>query len=65
GDIRYPLTIQCERNEGRSFGASLLPMGRSRLVIACEVPEGIDLKSTILNIVVQGASQKVAIQFGS
>ncbi|MEG0146000.1 MAG: peptidoglycan-binding domain-containing protein, partial [Clostridia bacterium] len=52
GDIRYPLTIQCERNEGRSFGASLLPMGRSRLVIACEVPEGMDLTSALLNIAI-------------
>jgi hypothetical protein len=64
-DIRYPCAIQCERDEGRAFGASLLPMGKSRLVIVCEVPEGIELASCVLHIEIQGAAQKVEVQFGS
>jgi hypothetical protein len=64
-DIRYPCAIQCERDEGRAFGASLLPMGKSRLVIVCEVPEGIELASCVLHIEIQGAAQKLEVQFGS
>lgn len=63
--VRYPCTIQCERDEGRALGASLLPMGRSRLVVVCEVPEGIELASCVLHIEIQGAAQKMGIQFGS
>ncbi len=42
----YPLTSQCERDEGRSLNSSLLPMGESRLVIVCGVPEGVDKSVT-------------------
>lgn len=62
-DIRYPCAIQCERDEGRSLGTSLLPMGKSRLVITCEVPKGIDLASCALHLDIQGAAQKIEVQF--
>lgn len=65
GGIRYPLTIQCERDEGYSLGSSLLPMGKSRLVVVCEVPEGVDFSSCALHITIQGTSQKIEIQFGA
>lgn len=64
-DIRYPCTIHCERDEGRSFGASLLPMGKSRLVIICEVPVEVEPASCVLNIVIQGAAQKIELRFGT
>lgn len=61
--IRYPCTIQCERDEGRSLGSTLLPMGKSRLVILCEMPRGIDLSSCALHLAIEGAAQKLVLQF--
>lgn len=65
GDVSYFCIIQCERDQGRRFGSSLLPMGGSRLVIACEIPYGIDLSTGALHITIQGAAQKTELRYGA
>ena len=61
--IRYPCTIQCEKDLGGAFGNSLLPMGKSRLLISCEIPINIDFEACVLNIEIQCDSQTSVIQF--
>ena len=56
--IPYSCTVQCERDKGSAFGTTLLPMGKSRLVIVCEIPEGVELVSVEVEIdVITGSDQ--------
>ena len=61
--VRYPCTIQCEKDSGSAFGSSLLPMGKSRLVIVCEIPESIKFEMCELNLEIQCDSQTVEMHF--
>ena len=61
--VRYPLTLQCEQDEGQALGSSVLPMGTSRLIIFSEIPQGIETASCVLHITIQGASQKMELEF--
>ena len=62
-DVCYPCTIQCEKDAGKAFGSSLLPMGKSRLVIACEIPEGVEFAACKLTLEVRADMQTTEMQF--
>lgn len=49
-NVPYTCTVQCERDKGAAFGTTLLPMGKSRLVIVCEIPARLDITSVELEI---------------
>ena len=49
-DVSYSCTVQCERDKGAAFGTTLLPMGKSRFVILCEIPGGLEIASADLEI---------------
>ena len=59
--ISYSCTVQCERDKGSAFGTTLLPMGKSRFVILCEIPEGIEIVSVELEIDVIAGSDQYSI----
>ena len=38
GGPAYPCTLQLESDEGQAFGIDLLPLGKTRLALAAEIP---------------------------
>ena len=62
-DISYSCTVQCEKDKGAAFGTTLLPMGKSRLVILCEIPEGLELASVELDMDVAAGSEEYSLCF--
>lgn len=57
-DVSYSCTVQCERDKGTAFGTTLLPMGKSRLVILCEIPGGLEITSVELEMDVTAGSEQ-------
>lgn len=62
-DVSYSCTVQCERDKGTAFGTTLLPMGKSRLVISCEIPEGLEIASVELEIDVTAGSEQYNLNY--
>lgn len=62
-DVSYSCTVQCERDKGTAFGTTLLPMGKSRLVILCEIPEGLELASVELEMDVTAGSEQYNLNY--
>ena len=62
-DISYSCTVQCERDKGTVFGTALLLMGKSRLIILCEIPEGLELASVELDMDVAAGSEEYSFYF--
>ena len=62
-DISYSCTVQCERDKGTAFGTTLLPMGKSRLVILCEIPEGVEISSVDLEMDVTAGSEQYNLNY--
>lgn len=62
-DVSYSCTVQCERDKGTAFGTTLLPMGKSRLIILCEIPEGLELASVELDMDVAAGSQEYSLHY--
>ena len=62
-DISYSCTVQCEKDKGAAFGTTLLPMGKSRLVILCEIPEGLELTSVELDMDVAVDSKQYSLYY--
>ena len=62
-DVSYSCTVQSEKDKGAAFGTTLLPMGKSRLVILCEIPEGLELASVELDMDVAAGSEKYSLCF--
>ena len=61
--ISYSCTVQCERDKGSAFGTTLLPMGKSRIVILCEIPEGVDIVSAEPEIDVIAGSDQYSLNY--
>lgn len=62
-DVSYSCTVQCERDKRTAFGTTLLPMGKSRLVILCEIPEGLEIASVKLEIDVTAGSEQYNLNY--
>ena len=62
-DVSYSCTVQCEKDRGAAFGTTLLPMGKSRLVILCEIPEGLELASVKLDMDVAAGSEEYSLHY--
>ena len=62
-DVTYSCTVQCEKDKGAAFGSNLLPMGKSRLVILCEIPEGLELASVELDMDVAAGSEEYSLHY--
>ena len=62
-EIFYSYTVQCEKDKGAAFGSNLLPMGKSRLVILCEIPEGLELASVELDMDVAAGSEEYSLHY--
>ncbi|MBQ8962306.1 MAG: peptidoglycan-binding protein [Clostridia bacterium] len=60
-NVPYICTVQCERDKGAAFGTTLLPMGKSRLLIVCEIPEGLELASVEMEIDVVAGSEQFSL----
>ena len=63
--VAFPCTVQCERDQGGALGTTLLPMETPRLVIACELPEGVDAQAAGLQVTLQSASSAIQLQFSA
>ena len=62
-DISYSCTVHSEKDKGAAFGTTLLPMGKSRLVILCEIPEGLELASVELEMDVATGSEECSFHY--
>ena len=62
-DVSYSCTVQCERDKRTAFGTTLLPMGKSRLVILCEIPGGLEIASVELEIDVTAGSEQYNLNY--
>ena len=62
-DISYSCTVHSEKDKGAAFGTTLLPMGKSRLVILCEIPEGLELTSVELDMDVAVDSKQYSLYY--
>lgn len=61
--ISYMCIVQSERDEGSAFGSSLLPMGRSRVVVLCEIPKEIEITSAELTIDIDVNSEEYCLYY--
>ena len=62
-DVSYSCTVQSEKDKGAAFGTTLLPMGKSSLVILCEIPEGLELASVELEMDVATGSEECSFHY--
>lgn len=62
-DVTYSCTVQCEKDKGAAFGTTLLPMAKSRLIILCEIPEGLELASVELDMDVAAGSEEYSLHY--
>lgn len=62
-NVPYACTVQCERDKGASFGITLLPMGKSRLVVVCEIPAGLEITSAELEIDIAAGSEQYSLYY--
>jgi hypothetical protein len=62
-DVSYSCTVHCEKDKGAAFGTTLLPMGKSRLIILCEIPEGLELASVELDMDVAAGSEEYSLHY--
>ena len=62
-DVSYSCTVQCEKDKGAAFGTTLLPMGKSRVVMLCEIPEGLELASVELDMDVAAGSEEYSLHY--
>ena len=62
-NVPYTCTVQCERDKGAAFGTTLLPMGKSRLVVVCEIPKGLEIALVALEIEVMCGSDHYSLDY--
>ena len=63
--VAFPCAVQCERDQGGALGTTLLPMETARLVISCELPEGVDASIGELEVSLPGSISETKLRFGS
>ena len=61
--VAFPCTVQCERDQGGALGTTLLPMETARLVISCELPEGVDVQTAELQVFLNEGGKEIVLSF--